>query len=488
MHEIHPAHSPQASTTNHFDTVQRLHMVGEQGIAVINFPVTQGIRARPVDLLVITPTGCYVIEVVRTENKGDLYAPDRGPWMVGETTAPFGNTESNPAQLALKARDLLAHVFAAHGVDGSFLTPMVAIHTQWMRLPGDATYINVNSVQVTTLNNLRKVGLPHTGHTLGVPEALAILGMIGIPADLVPGEHVFAREGFAMPTEGTFQAPDSPYFTGLGAHAPRQPGAAGFMRNLLESSGDTNGIQSKWGRRASLGLAAFDQAKNLYEGHAERKRAEQHALGQTPTHPHHGHSGPGHPYPHQHSGFQAQQPYPPSAYPDHQAEAPYSQPYPDQVAPPPPIGQQPDAQVPPPPGGLPTGADGQTPPLETQPGTQPHSQPYPTHQPASSYTSGHDAYGDPTAFTAPPPAARKRPMRAWDATVTVLTITFWFLALMAFIVTRYDRGITATVTSYYALALVLAGCALPLIYLIQRHHIAQQVSTQQTVNTEPPQQ
>lgn len=455
MHEIHPAHSPQASTTNHFDTVRRLHMVGEQGIAVVNFPVTQGVRVRPVDLLVITPTGCYVIEVVRTENKGDLYAPDRGPWMVGETTAPFGNTESNPAQLALKARDLLANVFAAHGVDGSFLTPMVAIHTQWMRLPGDANYINVTGVEVTTLNNLRKVGLPHTGHTLGISEALAILGMIGIPADLVPGEHVFAREGFAMPAEGAFQAPDSPYFTGLGAHAPRQPGAAGFVRNLLESSGDTNGIQSKWGRRPSLGLAAFDQAKNLYEGHAHRKRADQQALGQTPAPPHHGHPGPGQPYPQQHPGFQAQQPYP------------------EPVAPPPSTWPQPDAQVPQPDQGLPTGGAGQTPPPA---------------QPAASYTPGHDAYADAAPFTAPAPGARKRPMRAWDATVTVLTITFWFLALMAFIVTRYDRGITATVTSYYALALILAGCALPLIYLIQRHHIAQQVSTQQTVNTEPPQQ
>lgn len=417
MYEIHPDSSPHASTTNHYDTVNRLQQFGQAGIALVNFPVTQGFRRQNVDLLAITPTGCHVITIVRTEAQGPLSAPTRGPWMVGDNPAPFGATESNPGQVARATRDLLTRVM----IDGrgDLLTPMVAINTKWMRLPNDATYISVNGVNVTTLNNMRRRGLPDQGVELNVADAVAMLSVLGVPAHLVPSEDVFTAEGFTMPPDdGSFIPPSEPLFQGEGATASRPPGAAGFVRNLVESSGDSNGIQSKWGRRASLGLAAFDGAKSLHAAHMARKNAAQAAAAQQPNA-----GAPGTNDPHQD--------------PDQLRHQPYTQAY-------------------------------------TEP-QQPPTQPFQASRPTS--PTNHVFPGQPTGPTHSPtpmngPAAPKpRALRTWDRTVTALTIMIWCLAALASMVGRFDLGVTAMATDLYALTLVLAGIALPGVYMSQRSHI-----------------
>lgn len=471
MHEIHPANSPQASTTNHYDTVDRLHKVGEHGIALVNFPVTQGIRTVAVDLLVITPTGCHVVVVVRTEAQGDLHTPKRGAWQVGDNDTPFGNQAMNPAKLALAARDMLAAVLSTHGEAAhhliSTLTPMVAINTKWMRLPGDAAYISADGVNVTTLNNLRRVGLINTGHDVRVHDAVAMLSMLGVPANLVPDEFVFAREGFQMPTDGSFSPPPTPYFTGQGAQAPRAPGVGGFMRNLVESSGDTNGIQSKWGKRANFGLAAFDQAKNLYEVQRERKRAEQALYAQQ-----------------QPQSFEQPGPYP--AQQPHPAQD-YEQPYPTQAHPEPFLAQPPHP-APPHRVDPPTGEQypAQAHPAQTTPGVADgQTQPEAHHgYPAPGYPATDTGFG---AHPAPAPTApHPRPLRAWDRTIIAVTITLWTLVFFAAIVGRFDLGITATVTNLYSLAMALAGIVVPLVYATQRMHIEAVLLNSAVAETEPP--
>ena len=414
MYEIHPDSSPHASTTNHYDTVNRLQQFGQAGIVLVNFPVTQGIRRQNVDLLAITPTGCHVITIVRTEAQGPLLAPPRGPWMVGDNPAPFGATESNPSQVARATRDLLTRVMAEGW--GDLLTPMVAINTKWMRLPDDATYISVNGVNVTTLNNMRRRGLPDQRVELNVADAVAILSMLGVPAHLVPDEDVFTAEGFKMPPDdGSFIAPSQPLFQGEGATAARPPGAAGFVRNLVESSGDFNGIQSKWGRRASLGLAAFDGAKSLHAAHLARKNAAQAAAPQPNA------AAPGTNQPPQ--------------QPRQQPRQPYTQAY-------------------------------------TEP-QQPPTQPFRASQPTSPtpQADSHAISGEPSAPVNGPAAPKPHALRTWDRTVTALTIMIWCLAALASMVGRFDLGVTAMATDLYALTLVLAGIALPGVYMSQRSHI-----------------
>ena len=432
MYEIHPDGSPHASTTNHYDTVNRLQQFGQAGIALVNFPVTQGFRRQNVDLLAITPTGCHVITIVRTEAQGPLSAPTRGPWMVGDNPAPFGAIESNPAQVARATRDLLTRVMAEDW--GDLLTPMVAINTKWMRLPNDATYISVNGVNVSTLNNMRRRGLPDQGVELNVADAVAILSMLGVPAHLVPDEDVFAAEGFTMPpNDGSWVAPSQPLFQGEGATAARPPGAAGFVRNLVESSGDFNGIQSKWGRRASLGLAAFDGAKSLHAAHLARKNAAQAAAPQQPNA-----AAPGTNHSHQ------------------QPHQPYTQAY----------------------------TEPQQPPTQPFQASQPIS---PTPPAANHVLPGQPTYG-PTHGPAPmsgPAAPKPRALRTWDRTVTALTIMIWCLAALASMVGRFDLGLTAMATDLYTLVLVLAGIALPGIYMSQRSHIERVLRDQEAPLTSP---